>query len=262
MTFSKSLMEYGVKEQEKKNEAEMQEGIAMAYTDGISEEQEQGLEAFESQLASDDQETQAAGGLVFDQTNNYEVSSRVKNLSGWRQYGYQQGMAQRAGTEYKGFIANAMENDNQTQITVDGVTFTPATANGSAQVQAAMAAVRNKFISEYGLIGTDVAVLNKYAFPNMRQAESKLGLEYSSRFAAEESFDIQQEAKASFVADGDYGAFVARLQTTLDANGKPLGKRGAHTEAKKFLTEAISNGTMSTAEVEAIEGQRVPWDPK
>ena len=262
MTFSKSLMEYGVEEQNKKNKAEMEEGIAMAYTDGISEEQSQGLEDFEAQLASDDQETQAAGGLVFDQTNNYEVSSRVKNLSGWRQYGYQQGMAQRAGTEYKGFIANAMENDNQTQITVDGVTFTPATANGSAQVQAAMAAVRNQFISEYGLIGTDVAVLNKYAFPNMRQAESKLGLEYSSRFAADESFALQQEAKAAFVADGDYGAFVARLQTTLDANGKPLGKRGAHAEAKKFLTEAINNDTLTTTQVEAIEGQRVPWDPK
>ena len=241
MTFSKSLLEYGVKEQEKKNKGEREEGIAMAYTDGISEEQSQGLEDFEAQLASDDQETQAAGGKVFDQTNNYEVSSRVKNLSGWRQYGYQQGMAQRAGTEYKGFIANAMENDNQTQITVDGETFTPATANGSAQVQAAMAAVRNQFISEYGLIGTDVAVLNKYAFPSMREAESKLGLEYASRFAADESHQLQQEAKSAFVADGDYGAFVARLQTTLDANGKPLGKRGAHAEAKKFLTAGIQS---------------------
>ena len=36
MTFSKSLLEYGVEEQKKKNEGEMQEGIAMAYTDGIS----------------------------------------------------------------------------------------------------------------------------------------------------------------------------------------------------------------------------------
>ena len=262
MTFSKSLMEYGVKEQEKKNTAEMEEGIAMAYTDGISEEEVQGLEDFESQMKSDDQETQAAGGMVLEKTGNYEVSSRVSGLSGWRQYGYQQGMAQRAGTEYSSFVQQALESDDTTQITVDGVTFTPATANGTAQVQAAMAAVRNKFISEYGLIGTDVAILNKYAFPNMRQAESKLGLEYSSRFAAEESFDIQQEAKSAFVADGDYGAFVARLQTTLDANGKPLGKRGAHAEAKKFLTEAINNNTITTDQVEAIEGQRVPWDPK
>ena len=262
MTFSKSLMEYGVEEQNKKNKAEMEEGIAMAYTDGISEEQSQGLEDFEAQLASDDQETQAAGGLVFDQTNNYEVSSRVKNLSGWRQYGYQQGMAQRAGTEYKGFIANAMENDNETQITVDGVTFTPATANGSAQVQAAMAAVRNKFISEYGLIGTDVAVLNKYAFPNMRQAESGLSQEYSQRFAADESYAEQQEALSTFQADGNFGSLIQRLTNTVDASGKRLGTRGAHKMAKEYLTESIANGNMSDTEVEAIEGQRVPWDKK
>ncbi len=262
MTFSKSLMEFGVEEQKKKNDAEMQEGIAMAYTDGISEEQSQGLEDFEAQLASDDKETQAAGGLVFDQTNNYEVSSRVKNLSGWRQYGYQQGMAQRAGTEYKGFIANAMENDNETQITVDGVTFTPATANGSAQVQAAMAAVRNQFISEYGLIGTDVAVLNKYAFPNMRQAESGLSQEYSQRFAADESYAEQQEALSTFQADGNFGSLIQRLTNTVDANGKRLGTRGAHKMAKEYLTESITLGNMSDEEVEAIEGQRVPWDKK
>ena len=93
MTFSKSLMEYGVEQQEKKNKAEMEEGIAMAYTDGISEEEVQGLEDFETQMKSDDQETQAAGGMVLEKTGNYEVSSRVSGLSGWRQYGYQQGMA-------------------------------------------------------------------------------------------------------------------------------------------------------------------------
>ena len=262
MTFSKSLMEYGVEEQNKKNKAEMEEGIAMAYTDGIGEEAEQGLEDFEAQLASDDQETQAAGGLVFDQTNNYEVSSRVKNLSGWRQYGYQQGMAQRAGTEYKGFIANAMENDNQTEITVDGVTFTPATANGTAQVQAAMAAVRNQFISEYGLIGTDVAVLNKYAFPEMRKAESGLSQEYSARFAVDESYAEQQEALSTFQADGNFGSLIQRLTNTVDGSGKRLGTRGAHKMAKEYLTESIANGNMSDEEVEAIEGQVVPWDKK
>ena len=80
MTFSKSLIEYGVDEQKKKNESEMQEGIAMAYTDGLSEEETQGLEDFEAQLASDDKETQAAGGMVFDKTGNYEVASRVSGL--------------------------------------------------------------------------------------------------------------------------------------------------------------------------------------
>ena len=262
MTFSKSLLEYGVEEQKKKNESEMQEGIAMAYTDGIGEEAEQGLEDFEAQLASDDQETQAAGGLVFEQTGNYEVSSRVKNLSGWRQYGYQQGMAQRAGEEYSGYVSAAMANDTTTEITVDGRTFTPATANGAAEVQAAMAAVRNNFVREYGLIGTDVAVLNKYAFPNMRKAESSLSQEFNARYAADESYAEQQEAMSTFQADGNFGALVQRLSNTQDDSGKRLGNRGAHKMAKEYLSASIANGNITEDQARAIEGQRVPWDKK
>ena len=262
MTFSKSLMEYGVEEQKKKNEGEMQEGIAMAYTDGLSEEETQGLENFEAQLASDDQETQAAGGLVFEQTGNYEVSSRVKNLSGWRQYGYQQGMAQRAGEEYSGYVQAAMENDTETEITVDGRTFTPATANGAAEVQAAMAAVRNNFIKEYGLIGTDVAVLNKYAFPSMRKAESSLSQEFNERYASDESYAEQQEAMSTFQADGNFGALVQRLSNTQDDSGKRLGNRGAHKMAKEYLSASIANGNINEDQARAIEGQRVPWDKK
>ena len=262
MTFSKSLMEYGVEEQKKKNEGEMQEGIAMAYTDGLSEEETQGLENFEAQLASDDQETQAAGGLVFEQTGNYEVSSRVKNLSGWRQYGYQQGMAQRAGEEYSGYVSAAMQNDTETEITVDGRTFTPATANGAAEVQAAMAAVRNNFIKEYGLIGTDVAVLNKYAFPSMRKAESSLSQEFNERYASDESYAEQQEAMSTFQADGNFGALVQRLSNTQDDSGKRLGNRGAHKMAKEYLSASIANGNINEDQARAIEGQRVPWDKK
>jgi hypothetical protein len=262
MSFSKSAMELITAENKKKNDNEMQEGIAMAYTEGIGEEAEQGLEAFEAQLTADDRETQAAGGLAFDQTGNYEVSSRVKNLSGWRQYGYQQGMAQRAGEEYSGYVQAAMENDTTTEITVDGRTFTPATANGAAEVQAAMAAVRNNFVKEYGLIGTDVAVLNKYAFPSMRKAESALSQEFNARFAADESYAEQQEAKSTFVADGNYGALVQRLTNTLDASGKRLGNRGAHKMAKEYLSEAIANGNITEDQAKEIAKQPVPWDKK
>ena len=262
MDFSESLMKYGIEEQKKKNESELQEGIAMAYTEGLSEEQTQGLEDFEAQLASDDKETQAAGGMVFDKTGNYEVASRVSGLSGWRQYGYQQGMAQRAGTEYSSFVQQAMEGDDTTQITIDGRTFTPATANGAAEVQAAMAAVRNNFVKEYGLIGTDVAVLNKYAFPNMKKAESSLQQDYVNRYAQEESYEQQVEAKANFAATGDFGTLVSRLSQTLNSNGDRLGNRGAHEMAKKFLTESIQQGNLSATEARAIERQPVPWDKK
>ena len=171
-------------------------------------------------------------------------------------------MAKRAGIEYSGFVSAAMEGDNETEIYINGETFTPATARGDAQVQAAMAAVRNNFIKEYGLIGTDVAVLNKYAFPSMRKAESSLSQEFNERYASDESYAEQQEAMSTFQADGNFGALVQRLSNTQDDSGKRLGNRGAHKMAKEYLSASIANGNINEDQARAIEGQRVPWDKK
>ena len=260
--FSQTLLDYFVKEQHKKNQAEMEQGIADAYTNGISLEEAEGLEQAEAELAENDSLTQEAGVQALEQTNDYEVASRVKGLSGWRGYGYKIGRAQMAGAAYSAFIGDAMESDNTTQITINGETFTPATARGSAQIQAAMATLRGNFIRNFGLTGVPAAILNKYAFPAMHRTDSQLVGKFKDRFAAEESFNEQTEAKATFQADKNLGAFIQRLSATLGRDGKPLGNKGAHQMAKQYLEESVRAGTIDLDEARSLKGQPVPWDNK
>ena len=260
--FSQTLVNYFAEEQAKRNQAEMEEGIAMAYESGVPIEQQNALEDQELEIEANDVVTQEAGKQAFTTTNDYEVASRVKNLSGWRGYGYQMGKAQMAGAAYSSWINEAMESDNTTSITINGETFTPATARGAAQVQAAMATLRGKFIKQYGLAGAPAALLNKYAFPAMHRTDSQVALRYANRFASEESFAEQSEAKATFQVDKNLGALIRRLSATLGPDGKPLGNKGAHEMAKRYLEESIRAGTIDLNEARTLADQPVPWDKK
>ena len=260
--FSQSLTDMFKQQVQANNEKQMQEGIAMAYEQGVTPYEAAELEATEQQVKATDQVSQPAGTAAFEQTGSYEMASKVKNLSGWRQYGYQQGRAQMAGAEYGSYIENAMNTDNTTQITVNGETFTPATARGAAQVQAAMAHVRGQFIRDAGLTGTPVAMLNKYAFPQMHRQDAAMRGKFRDRFAADESFAEQTEAKAMFQSDKDLGSFITRMAGTLGSDGKALGNRGAHAYVSKYLEESIASGTIDVDEARSMKGQVVPWDKK
>ena len=56
------------------------------------------LDAGEAQLKADDGEIQLmAGAVLANNPENYQAATNVKNLSGWKQYGYATGLAQMAG---------------------------------------------------------------------------------------------------------------------------------------------------------------------
>ena len=260
--FSQKLTNLFEQQVQANNEKQMQEGIAMAYETGVTPYEAAELEATEQQVRATDQVSQPAGTAAFEQTGSYEMASKVKNLSGWRQYGYQQGRAQMAGAEYSSYMENAMNTDNTTQISVNGETFTPATARGAAQIQAAMAHVRGQFIQSAGLTGTPVAMLNKYAFPQMHRTDANMRGKFRDRFAADESYAEQTEAKAMFQSDKDLGSFITRMAGTLGSDGKPLGNRGAHSAVQKYLEDSISSGTIDVEEARSMKGQVVPWDKK
>jgi soluble lytic murein transglycosylase-like protein len=214
-------------------------------------------------MKATDSVTQQAGGAAYEQTGNYEMASKVKNLSGWRQYGYQQGRAQMAGASYGAYVEDAMNTDNTTQITVNGETFTPATARGGAQVQAAMATLRGQFVKQFGLSGTPVALLNKYAFPQMHRSDASLQGKFADRFAAEESQAETHEATLSFQADKDLGSFISRVSKQINPRtGKLYGNAGAHTFVKNYLKESIESGSIDEDEARSLEDQPVPWDSK
>ena len=245
--FSETLNEYFTEEANKRNQREMEEGIAAAYTDGISPEQETALERDEEQLAADDVVSQDAAAEAQAQTGSYETARRVANLSGWRGYGYQIGRAQIAAETYGGWIQDQLS----------GMSFST-----NAEAMAAVAELRMQFMRQNGLVGADVAILNKYLFPGMRKGEFSAVRSVLRGIEQDQSYMDQQDAIAAFNGNKDLNQLINRLKNTVDSNGNPLGHRGAHRRAKEILKDLISSGNLTPEEAESLKGQVVSWDSK
>ena len=261
--FSQTLLDQFTQYQQAKNEQEMQEGISEAYMGGVSVEDQSQLEDIEGLIDSEDQVTQSAGQQAYAQTGDFSTSKRVREMSGWRAYGYQMGRAQMMGSEYSAFIEGAMNTDNTTQVTVNGRTFTPATASTPSEVQAAMATLRGKFMKESGMSGMNPALLNKYAFPQMHRTDNTLATRFHNRYAGEESDRIIQDAKTSFQADKNLGAFIGRVKGLVNPKTKKLYSNSeAHDLVFKYIEDSIGAGTLTPTEARSLKEQVVPWDAK
>ena len=241
--FSQTLNEYFTEEANKRNQREMEEGIAAAYTDGISPEQETALERAEAQLSADNAVSQDAAGQALDQTGSYETSRRVANMSGWRAYGYSIGRAQIAGDEYGAWIATQM----------DGMQF-----GSTAEAQAAATELRMQFMRDRGLIGADVAVLNKYLFPNMRKGETRAMRAVMEGIAQDQSAMDYQSAISKFYADKDIGSLISTLSNTLASDGSRLGYARTHKQVRQILADAVKDRTLTEQQVRAMGNQVVP----
>jgi len=257
--FSQSLVNYFKKEQEAKNQRDMEQGIADAYNDGISFEEQSALEQVETEISSADSVTQEASAAAFAKTGNPDVARRVKDLSGWRGYGYQVGKAQMAGAGYDGYMRAAMESDNETIIELNGRQFTPATAKTLPEIQAAVAKLRGNYIRQQGLTGIQPALLNKYAFPRMQFSDYGLIAKRQAESGIEEGFNDRQLAISQFSADKDLAGFVSRLKNSIDTDGKgTLGSAAAWQKVEEQLSDMVQSGKLTISDIEGMKGQAVP----
>ena len=239
--FSQTLTNFFVEQQQQKNQQDMEEGMALAFTEGVPVEEQVALEEREAQLNAEDLQTQNAAGRAYEATGSYEVATRVRDLSGWRGYGYSIGRAQVAGSEYGAWLSDKINGSEATSL---------------AELQSEVAQWRNEYMGQYG--GVPVALLNKYMFPGMREAERKLVLKKQLNFAAEQSDRDAVTAKATFMGDKMLAPLITRLASTLGPDGEMLGYKKARQQAQQILSDGIRAGTITADEVRAMGEQQVP----
>ena len=218
--FSQTLMNQIIEQKKQQNATEQEEGIALAYEQGIDIDTSNAFEEAEAEVTAADSVTQQAAGAAFQQTNSYETASRVKGLSGWKAYGYSLGRAQMAGSTYGPWMKEQLNTDNTTKVTVNGREFTPATAKGADEVAAAMAVLRRKFIAKMGLGGASAAVLNKYAFPQMHRYDSQIMFEKRNQFDKETAFEETNNAFRDFQSTKDLNTLFSQLRVIRGKDGE------------------------------------------
>jgi murein DD-endopeptidase MepM/ murein hydrolase activator NlpD len=233
--FSETLGNTLVTIGKQKNEADMLDGLSKAYEDGLPSVQIEAFKEQEAQLAKTRDQLDGVAAVAQQQGADLETVSRFQQLSGWRKYGYAKGMAQQAGANYREWINNQLNSNDDIQIALaDGTVFTAATAQGRAQKSAALAELRKVYMQQNGLLGMNPALLNEYAFNQMRRAEAETMGEYMRAYNTELQQQGQDEVFSEFAqtVGSDPTAFTNSL-VRLRSLG--LGTREARKELMTLL---------------------------
>ena len=188
--FSKTASDLLVQETERKNERDMQEGLSLAYMDGIDPAEQMAFDIAEDHLKTTDDGIQKIGDAAQASGQDFLGVHKLRELSGWKAYGYAQGIAAKAPAAYANFLAQ-VESQIDPEMPV-------------AEKAAILAQKRQEFFSQTGMLGINPALLNKYAFPGMREADSV-------------QLNRWRQAETARVQDG----YIAEAQEVLGAD--PVG---------------------------------------
>jgi len=233
--LSKTLSDTLVEETKKRNAQQQEEGLNLAYMDGFSEQEIADFEAQEAELRVADEGIQQYADTVAKSGAPYMGVQRVRELSGWKAYGYAMGMATMAGQDYAVAMQQALAD-------------LPADAPVAEKV-AALAQARGRFMSERGLVGLNPLLANKYAFPSMRQADSRMISEWRQAEENQARERATNEALEPFFANPveNFGSTIIALERAGLSKG----------EARDKLLELIQDPNA----IDAISTQ-TSWDGK
>ena len=255
--FSKQLTNQLVKQKQQQNQRDLEEGLALAYSEGINPEEMAAFDAEESALIQTDAQIREVGGAL-PPTTSPDVRRGVANMSGWKGYGYAQGMAQRGAMEYPMAYQQLAQ---QVEVTVGGKAITLNTAQTGPERQAVEAEIRRQFLSKYA--GMNTALLGKYLFPKMRQYETRQYMEWQEE--QNEAFEREQKDEAKeFLYDsiktGRGGEGV--MQFIEQYSGTFGGRSKTWDVLEDELTEGIKNRDLTAADIQAIKDTVVTIDGK
>ena len=232
--FSESLSSMLVQQAEKQNEQDMEDGLMQAYLDGIDPAEAMAFDIAEGYLKENDDQIQGIGDQVQMSGAPFMGVQKIRELSGWKGYGYAMGMAQGAGTRYASFMEEALA-DVPTDVT-------------PSEKAVYLSNARSQFLRQSGLMGMNPALLNKYAFPGMREADSVFLNRWRKQQEAEIKGQMIDEAQTIMGAD-----VVGNFSKALD-----LMVRGGM-ERRKARNELL--GMLNPDEVDSL-GSTMSWDGK
>ena len=230
--MSSTLADVLVKETERKNESDMQEGVMQAYLDGVDPAEAMEFDAAESYLKNNDDQIQGIGDSAQASGAPFMGVQKIRELSGWKAYGYAMGMAQNVGASYGSAMTQALAS-----VPEDATT---------AEKAALLSNARAQFMQQTGLMQLNPALLNKYAFPGMREADSVILNKWRKQEEDAIKAGYIDEAQTLIGADG-----VGNFPKALD-----LMVRGGM-DRRKARNELL--GMLEPDEVDDL-GSTMSWD--
>jgi len=178
----------------------------------------------------------------------YDDTQKIAGLSGWALYAYTAQKASIAGQNLEPWLAGQMQNNNELKIQIDdGPEFTPQTAETLEQRQAALKALRRKFLVDNELVGVKKTLLGEKGgfYEHAVKANNTLMKKYRLEDTINRSFEAEEGAIETFKGTKNYkDLFDTILLKTVDPQ---TGTRLSRAEAWKKV-DAIIGSLMDTDE--------------
>jgi hypothetical protein len=106
--FSESLTTMLTEHAKRQNQQDMEEGLMQSYLDGVDPAESMAFDIAEGYLKDNDDQIQVIGDQAQMSGAPFMGVQKIRELSGWKAYGYAMGMAQSAGTKYASFMEEAL----------------------------------------------------------------------------------------------------------------------------------------------------------
>ena len=251
-SFSSTLSEYLQEDQKKRNESQEEEGLLLAYSEGLPEETTKAFDENEAKLASIDATTRTLAADVEATGGSPFVAERFRNLSGWKGFGYAKGLAQQAGINYPTYYAQASQ---KVSVDLNGQAVTLATARTPEERSAVETRIRQGYLRQF--VGMNPALLNKHLFPQMQSHEARQAVEWADKQAGilkEERKAESQDVLFTGIKAGNGGATLVQFVNQYAGDFGGIG--GSRKMASELLSAMVKTRQIGQAEVEALLNYR------
>ena len=255
--FSTTLSEAVVEVAKKRNEAEEQRGIMLAYTNGVDPNSSLEFDQQERLLEQDASQVNTTANQFYQEGMPVDMVNQVKNLSGWAKYGYMRGLAEKGGTNYGNFY---MQAARELRVNVPGreEPINLLEARTSAERAYIKSLISSQYLSQYA--GMNPLLLNKYLFPKMKEWERADDLEFAKnqQDAYEKELELDFKNDLAGIVDVAPDQIGIEFEKRLNLHA---GSFSSMAEAKEFAFKELGyladSLVLTPAMVEQLKGTQI-----
>lgn len=247
--LSSSITQYAEQRRDEYQKKEMQRGMALAYTNGVSQADRDELDEQERQGQALDKETTSLANQVEKDGDPY-TAANIRKMSAWAQYGFAVQSLQMGGMSYGIHFA---DKRSTTKVNIDGQEYTYDTARTPEQRAAVQAQIRQDYLDRFAEFNPVLAA--KYMFPAIQKFEQKEAVKWAASYSAR-----QKDERLTAAKDSLYSGLVSEMGGDAYLNlitnkASDFGGFGAARKAAaQMLIEMIENEQISETQVRALMG--------
>ena len=269
--FSKSLDGFIQDTVDKNIEDEKERGKLLAIEEDFETQEGEGvlnipIEEQEEYYANKEgikankKELNEEANKVIEEGGSYQDANDVSNLSGWALYSYVQQKSKIAADNYEDWLKGEMNNNDKLKLNVNGVEFTPSTAETLDQKNVAMKALRRQYVRDNELLDVNRSLLADEEvgfYDKVHSAHKTLRKEYETAQDIDDGIKIRTDAIEQFRVNKDFALLLGEIKRTRKPDGSNYNRKEALDETFKILKDLALTGDITVDQLAELQEQEV-----